>query len=209
MVSVLVVGDSLVGESGDGRGGFARAASRLVSAGRLPVELVAHGRKGTTAQQWRSAPWLGELLAAHRTEVLVLSLGTNDAAAGRPWAAFRDDLVALVSQARAAGVRHVLMIWPNEPRLRGDLLERLHTYRLALSRQPVDGLRSEVGPPSARTLYDREATVHPTSDAHTPYAAHVLSVVGELGGASWTSWAAVAGLVAAALVAAKLARGRA
>jgi acyl-CoA thioesterase-1 len=106
--TVLVVGDSLSAEYGlpRGRGWVALLEQRLARE-KIAARVVNASISGDTTSGGRSR--LPALLAEHRPTHVVIELGGNDALRGLPLAMTRDNLVAMVRAARAAGARVLLV----------------------------------------------------------------------------------------------------
>lgn len=105
---MLVVGDSLSAEYGlpRGRGWVALLEQRLARE-KIAARVVNASISGDTTSGGRSR--LPALLAEHRPTHVVIELGGNDALRGLPLAMTRDNLVAMVRAARAAGARVLLV----------------------------------------------------------------------------------------------------
>ncbi len=105
---ILVFGDSLAAAYGiaERRGWVALLAERL-GRERLDYIVVNASISGETTAGGRAR--LAAALEAHRPAVLVLELGSNDGLRGLPVAAMRENLAAMIGQARKAGARVLLV----------------------------------------------------------------------------------------------------
>lgn len=120
---VLLVGDSLA----VGLGASARAEGALVSA-----------RGGTVARQWITRGWFAAALESARPELVLVSLGTNDAAGQVDAGTFAAQVAQLEQLARARGARVVWLFPPPMP-------YSLDAIRAGLSRAEADTLDAPAG----------------------------------------------------------------
>jgi lysophospholipase L1-like esterase len=178
------LGDSIiagVGVSHQREALTGQVASRIAAAG-LAVEWNAVGRSGATA-----ASVLGELLppaAAWEPELVVLSVGVNDAVRGTPPALFKDSLAAIVDALVASRRRPAVVFggippldsFPALPRplatLLGDRARRLQ--RRAVDLAGYRGLKVVSFPPQISTAAFARDGFHPGAE----------------GCAAWASWVA-------------------
>jgi len=106
--TVLVVGDSLSAEYGLARGsGWVALLEQRLARERIAARVVNASISGETTAGGRTR--LPALLARERPTLVVIQLGANDALRGLPLAATRDNLVAMLRAARAAGARALLV----------------------------------------------------------------------------------------------------
>jgi len=105
---VLVVGDSLSAGYGMRRDEAwpALAAARIAAQG-LDWQVANASISGDTTASGRSR--LAAALARHRPALVVIALGANDALRGLPIDAMRDNLRAMIREARAARARVLLV----------------------------------------------------------------------------------------------------
>jgi len=106
--TVLVVGDSLSAGYGMRRDEAwpALAAARIAAQG-LDWQVANASISGDTTASGRSR--LAAALARHRPALVVIALGANDALRGLPIDAMRDNLRAMIREARAARARVLLV----------------------------------------------------------------------------------------------------
>lgn len=108
-VKILAIGSSTTAGVGSGGQGYAQRLAPLMRA-RAPqvrVDVIVSGVPGETASG--AARRLSAELSAHRPDLVVWQLGTNDANFGVSPEAFRQTLVAGLGVIRAAGVDVVLV----------------------------------------------------------------------------------------------------
>jgi len=119
---VLVVGDSLSAEYGIARGsGWVALLEQRLQREKIAARVVNASISGDTSSGGRSR--LPGLLAQYKPAVVVIELGGNDALRGLPLAMTRDNLVAMVRAAKAAGARVLvagMQVPPNYGRRYGD-----------------------------------------------------------------------------------------
>lgn len=120
---VLLVGDSLA----VGLGPAARADGATVTA-----------KGGTVARQWISRGWFAAALEAARPELVLVSLGTNDATGQIDAGTFAAQAAQLEQLARARGARLVWLFPPPMP-------FSLDAIRAGLSRAEIDVLEPPAG----------------------------------------------------------------
>lgn len=97
MTTVLLVGDSLAV-------GLTYPMRKLAEARGL--SFVADATTGTTARQWASSGRLAADVAANRPDVVLVSLGTNDAHGDD--SSFADDVATLIASTGGASVRWIV-----------------------------------------------------------------------------------------------------
>ncbi len=119
---ILVVGDSLSAEYGlqRGQGWVALLAQRLQQQ-TSPWQVQNASISGDTTSGGRSR--LPTLLAQHKPAIVIIELGANDALRGLPLASSRENLAAMVTAAKAAGAK-VLLVGMQMPPNYGAAYER-------------------------------------------------------------------------------------
>jgi acyl-CoA thioesterase I len=167
--TVLVVGDSMSAEYGLARGSgwVALLGKRLASSANGEVALINASISGDTTSGGRSR--LPELLSRHRPTVVVIELGGNDALRGLPLAMTRDNLVAMIKAAEAAGARVLLVgmqVPPNYGRRYADEFAGLFA---SVAREQGTALvpfllKGVADAPQAETLFQVDR-IHPTAEA--------------------------------------------
>lgn len=106
--TLLVLGDSLSAEYGLRRGsGWVALLEHKLATEKSPVQVVNASVSGDTTSGGRSR--LPGLLQQHRPTVVVIELGGNDALRGLSLNLTRDNLSAMVQQARASGAKVLLL----------------------------------------------------------------------------------------------------
>ncbi len=165
---MLVVGDSLSAEYGlpRGRGWVALLEQRLARE-KIAARVVNASISGDTTSGGRSR--LPALLAEHRPTHVVIELGGNDALRGLPLAMTRDNLVAMVRAARAAGARVLLVgmqVPPNYGRRYADEFAALFgDVAKAEGAALVPFLLAGVADGSDPTALFQPDRIHPNADA--------------------------------------------
>ena len=106
--TLVVVGDSLSAEYGIARGtGWVALLDKQLAQQGPRVSVVNASISGDTTSGGRSR--LPALLATHKPTHVVIELGGNDALRGLPLSMTRDNLVAMVRAAKAAGAKVMLV----------------------------------------------------------------------------------------------------
>ena len=107
--TLLVVGDSLSAEYGlqRGQGWVALLEARLKKVGKKPYAVVNASISGDTTSGGRAR--LAALLSRHKPSLVIIELGGNDALRGLPLASSRENLLAMVKAAKAAGAKVLLL----------------------------------------------------------------------------------------------------
>ena len=125
---LLIVGDSLSAEYGLQRGsGWTALLQQRLDQQKSGWQVVNASISGDTTAGGRSR--LPELLARHQPALVVIELGANDALRGLPLELTRDNLAAMVSQARESGARVLLLgmqVPPNYGRQHAEQFRRLY-----------------------------------------------------------------------------------
>lgn len=124
MTTVLLVGDSLAV-------GLTPPMRKLAEARGL--NFVADATSGTTARQWVSSSRLVGDVQDHRPDIILISLGTNDARGNTTW--FANDVASLIGAAGGASVR-----WIGPPEMPFDM----SAIRAALASASVPVFPSEI-----------------------------------------------------------------
>jgi len=122
---VLIVGDSLaVGLSGE--------LSRLLKTAKyLPVS---HAKIGSTTAQWIN--WIKTDLAVHKPALVIVSLGTNDAAADPQWLEKnKDNFAKFTKIVMDSGAK---LLWIGPPEFEEEMLPRVPYVRdLIIEAAPI------------------------------------------------------------------------
>jgi acyl-CoA thioesterase-1 len=177
---VLVVGDSLSAEYGLARGtGWVALLERQLARDKLPVKVVNASISGDTTSGGRSR--LPALLAAHKPTHVVVELGGNDALRGLPLAMTRDNLVAMVKAAKAAGAKVMVVGMQLPPnygaRFGQDFAALFAAVAQAEGAALVPFLLAGVADaPNADQLFQPDR-IHPAAAAHPRMLANVWAVM--------------------------------
>ena len=120
--NILILGDSLSAEYGLTRGtGWVQLLADRLEKEAPQYSVVNASISGETTSGGRSR--LPALLRQHRPAIVVIQLGANDGLRGLSLAAMRDNLVAMIRDARSAGAKVLLVgmrIPPNYGRQYAD-----------------------------------------------------------------------------------------
>lgn len=172
MTTVLLVGDSLAV-------GLTYPMRQIAEARGLTF--VADATTGTTARQWVSSSRLVGDVQDHRPDIILISLGTNDARGNTTW--FADDVASLIGAAGGASVR-----WIGPPEMPFDM--SIIRAALAASGVPVfpsetfayqraaDGIHM---PPSGYAAWAQDIASAGYLDASTPSSKKKWLLVGAAG----------------------------
>lgn len=170
---VVFLGDSLTAGYGltEEEAFPARLAAALRGAGH-PVRVVNAGVSGdTSAGGLRRLPWL---LTQH-PDVLVVALGANDGLRGLPVSLTEENLRGIVSQAKGAGARVLLLGLRLPPNLGADYLHAFEAVYPRVARDTgvplVPFFLEGVGGVAA---LNQEDGIHPTAEGQRRIAATVL-----------------------------------
>lgn len=144
---VLLVGDSLAVGLGPPLGKLYRARG---------TELVADGKGATNAAQW--VRWLPSRLAVEKPDLVLVSLGTNDALSPTLKEAFEGHAEELARECSEAGARCLFLWAPN------------YTTKLLEPLPSVPGF----APPSGVEL--QSDGIHPTVAGYASWAARIAAV---------------------------------
>ncbi len=168
-MTLLVVGDSLSAEYGIARGSgwVALLAQRLQGEARAAT-VVNASVSGDTTSGGRSR--LAALLKTHRPSHVLIELGGNDALRGLPLAMTRENLVAMVRAAKAAGAQAMLIGMQLPPnygaRYARDFAALFAEVAQAEGAALVPFLLAGVADaPNAAELFQPDR-IHPTAAAH-------------------------------------------
>jgi acyl-CoA thioesterase I len=178
--TVLVVGDSLSAEYGLARGtGWVALLEQQLARAKPAARVVNASISGDTTSGGRSR--LPALLARHQPSHVVIELGGNDALRGLPLAMTRDNLVAMVRAARAAGAKVMLVgmqLPPNYGARYGqDFAALFGTVAQAEGAALVPFLLAGVADaPNADQLFQPDR-IHPAAAAHPRMLANVWAVM--------------------------------
>jgi acyl-CoA thioesterase-1 len=166
---VLIVGDSLSAEYGLPRGsGWVALLEQRIAREKLPALVVNASISGDTTAGGRAR--LPALLKTHSPAVVVIELGGNDALRGLPLASTRDNLLAMVRAAKAAGARVLVVgmqVPPNYGRKYGEdfialFAEVARQEGTSLAPFLLEGVANA---PDADALFQPDR-IHPKSQAH-------------------------------------------
>jgi acyl-CoA thioesterase-1 len=166
---VLVVGDSLSAEYGISRGsGWVALLEQRLQREKIAARVVNASISGDTTSGGRSR--LPGLLAQYKPGVVVIELGGNDALRGLPLTMTRDNVVAMVRAAKAAGARVLIVgmqVPPNYGRKYGDDFTALFgAVARAEGTALVPFLLAGVADgPDAEKLFQPDR-IHPLAQAH-------------------------------------------
>ncbi len=178
--TVLVVGDSLSAEYGLARGtGWVALLEQQLARDRFAAKVVNASISGDTTSGGRSR--LPALLAAHKPTHVVVELGGNDALRGLPLTMTRDNLVAMVRAAKAAGAKVMVVGMQLPPnygaRYRQDFAALFGTVAKAEGAALVPFLLAGVADaPNAEALFQPDR-IHPAAAAHPRMLANVWAVM--------------------------------
>jgi acyl-CoA thioesterase I len=167
--TLLVLGDSLSAEYGLKRGaGWVALLEARLAQQKIAARVVNASISGDTTSGGRTR--LPALLAQHRPGIVVIELGANDALRGLPIAMTRENLVAMVQAAKAAGAGVVIagmQLPPNYGRQYGDQFAAIFA-----STAKAEGtalvpflLKGVADVPQAESYFQPDR-IHPTAAAH-------------------------------------------
>ena len=178
--TVLVVGDSLSAEYGLPRGaGWVALLEKQLARDKVAAKVVNASISGDTTSGGRSR--LPALLATHQPTHVVVELGGNDALRGLPLTMTRDNLVAMVRAAKAAGAK-VLVVGMQLPpnygaRYSQDFAALFGEVAKAEGAALVPFLLAGVADvPNAEQLFQPDR-IHPAAAAHPRMLANVWAVM--------------------------------
>ena len=113
---VLIIGDSLAV-------GLSPELSKLLR--KNGYTTASHAKIGTNTVQWLK--WIKEDLAVHKPSLVIVSLGTNDAAANQQWIERnKESFLKLIKQVESSGAK---IMWIGPPEFDAKLLPRVPYVR--------------------------------------------------------------------------------
>ncbi len=178
--TVLVLGDSLSAEYGLARGtGWVALLEARLLQDQVNAHLVNASISGDTTSGGRSR--LPALLVRHQPSHVVIELGGNDALRGLPLQMTHDNLLAMVTTAKASGAK-VMIIGMQMPPNYGARYGRdftalfadvAHAQGTALLPFLLAGVADG---PQADTLFQADR-IHPKAEAHPRLMANVWAVM--------------------------------
>jgi acyl-CoA thioesterase-1 len=178
--TLLVLGDSLSAEYGLARGsGWVALLDKRLAAEKIAASVVNASISGDTSSGGRSR--LPALLQQHRPTHVLIELGGNDALRGLPLDMTRDNLLAMVRGAKAAGAR-VMVIGMQVPpnygtRYGQDFAALFGAVAQAEGAALVPFLLAGVADgPQAEALFQPDR-IHPKAEAHPRMLANVWAVL--------------------------------
>ena len=178
--TVLVLGDSLSAEYGLARGsGWVALLEQRLAQEKIAVAVVNASISGDTTSGGRSR--LPALLKQHRPSHVVIELGGNDALRGLPLTMTRENLVAMVRDAKASGAKAMLLgmqVPPNYGARYGqDFFALYADVAKAEGAALVPFLLAGVADsPQADRLFQPDR-IHPNAEAHPRLLANVWPVM--------------------------------
>lgn len=203
-VGLCLVGDSLVGQDADGRGALSLAVAKELG------EIEAVGVSGSTSRDWLGALGLAEpsgrwagrgskVLSAEQIartvaprvagRIVVLSLGSNDAAAKVAPEQFASNVGLIAERFKRDGARGVVWVRANNPKGLAPTLDAYASTLAALDVPLVDVGR-----------YSTDA-LHPTVKEHQRTARGLAFVARGATGLVWLKGLGFASIIAALLAA--------
>ncbi len=179
-ITLLVLGDSLSAEYGLARGSgwVALLVQKLVQERRAATVINA-SISGDTTSGGRSR--LPALLLQHRPSHVVIELGGNDALRGLPLQMTRDNLLAMVRAAKAAGAR-VMVVGMQLPPNYGARYGQDFSALFARVGQDEGAvlvpflLAGVADSPQADSLFQPDR-IHPKAEAHPRILANIWAVM--------------------------------
>jgi acyl-CoA thioesterase-1 len=178
--TLLVVGDSLSAEYGLARGtGWVALLEQRLAREKIAATVVNASISGDTTSGGRSR--LPTLLAQHKPTHVLIELGGNDALRGLPLDMTRDNLVAMVRSAKAAGAKAMLVgmqVPPNYgARYTQDFAALFGQVAKAEGAALVPFLLAGVADsPRAAQLFQPDR-IHPNAEAHPIMLGNVWPVL--------------------------------
>ncbi len=175
-----MVGDSLSAEYGLARGsGWVALLEQRLQREKIAATVINASISGDTTSGGRTR--LPALLTQHKPTHVIVELGGNDALRGLPLAMTRDNLLAMLRAARAAGARLLLLgmqLPPNYGRTYTQDFAALYAdvakaENAALVPFMLAGVADS---PKADTLFQADR-IHPNADAHPIILANVWPVL--------------------------------
>jgi acyl-CoA thioesterase-1 len=178
--TILVVGDSLSAEFGlkRGTGWVALLDARLQREQRGETVVNASISGDTTAGGLARLP---ALLAQHRPDLVILELGGNDALRGLPLDTTKQNLLAMVRLAKAAGARVIVIgmqLPPNYGRAYGERFASLFAEVAQAEKTALVPfmLKGVADGPQADAMFQADR-IHPVASAHPIILGNVWPVL--------------------------------
>jgi acyl-CoA thioesterase-1 len=177
---ILVLGDSLSAEYGLARGtGWVALLEKRLLQDKMAASVVNASVSGDTTSGGRSR--LPALLKQHQPSHVVIELGGNDALRGLPLQMTRDNLQAMVRDAKAAGAQVMVVGMQMPPnygaRYGQDFAALFGAVAQSEGTALVPFLLAGVADsPQADKLFQPDR-IHPTAEAHPRILANVWAVM--------------------------------
>ena len=164
-----MLGDSLSAEYGLARGtGWAALLGQRLAAEKKPYEVVNASISGDTTSGGRAR--LAALLEKQQPAVLIIELGANDMLRGLPVASSRENLLAMVRAAKAAGAKVLLVGMQVPPNFGRAYVESFGAMYAELARQEkvslVPFLLAGVADRADAADWFQQDRIHPLAKAH-------------------------------------------
>ena len=164
--TILVLGDSISAGYGVAvEDGWVGGLSARLEAENYPHRVVNASISGDTTSGGRAR--LPNAVERHKPDIVIIELGGNDGLRGQPLEAMRQNLQAMIEQARGAGARVLLLgirLPPNYgrayiERFIGVYEELAETTGVALVPRVLDGV-------GERREFMQDDGIHPNADCH-------------------------------------------
>jgi len=164
--TILVLGDSISAGYGVAvEDGWVGGLSARLEAENYPHRVVNASISGDTTSGGRAR--LPNAVERHKPDIVIIELGGNDGLRGQPLEAMRQNLQAMIEQARGAGARVLLLgirLPPNYgrayiERFIGVYEELAETTGVALVPRVLDGV-------GERREFMQDDGIHPNADGH-------------------------------------------
>ena len=174
--TLLVVGDSLSAEYGLTRGtGWVALLEKKLADEKLAIQVVNASISGETSSGGRAR--LPALLAQQQPTLMIIELGANDALRGLPLSMTHDNLAAMVSAGRAAGVKVLLLGMQLPPNYGKDYGQRFADMYVQVARKHQASLvpfflKGIADVPDSLRWFQADR-IHPTEAAQTTMLANV------------------------------------
>jgi acyl-CoA thioesterase-1 len=175
-LTLLVLGDSLSAEYGLKRGrGWVALLDRKLQTEKIQALVVNASISGDTTAGGRSR--LPALLVQHRPTHLLIELGANDALRGLPLESTRENLSVMVSSARAAGIKVLLIGMQVPPNYGQDYSKRFFAVFASVAQAQQVALvpfllKDIADAPDSLRLFQADR-IHPLEAAHPTLLANV------------------------------------
>jgi acyl-CoA thioesterase-1 len=177
---ILVVGDSLSAEYGLARGsGWVALLEKRLSREKIAAVVINASISGDTSSGGRTR--LPALLAQHGPTHVIIELGGNDALRGLPLSMTRDNLRAMLREARAAGAKLLLLGMQVPPNYGRAYTQEFQALFAALAQSEGAALvpfllAGVADSPKADSLFQSDR-IHPNAAAHPIMLANVWPVL--------------------------------